>query len=115
MRRSCVVHGVHKSVSGVCFKVVATIKSVPFDQVVFLMLCLKHTGGKIDFNGIASEYEGNVSNVYNAVANGEAEEEFFDAGNHIHVLSFNGLDARFLQEHLELYVPERDFYVPMVC
>jgi hypothetical protein len=31
--------------------------SEPYDQVSFLMLCIKHCGGKIDFNALAKEAE----------------------------------------------------------
>ena len=31
--------------------------SLPFDQVSYLFLCIEHTGGKIDFNGVARDYE----------------------------------------------------------
>ena len=31
--------------------------SLPFDQVSYLFLCIQNTGGKIDFNGVARDYE----------------------------------------------------------
>jgi hypothetical protein len=31
--------------------------SLPFDQVSYLFLCVQHAGGKIDFNGVAQDYE----------------------------------------------------------
>jgi hypothetical protein len=31
--------------------------SLPFDQVSYLFLCIQHAGGKIDFGGVAQDYE----------------------------------------------------------
>lgn len=31
--------------------------SIPFDQVSYLLLCIQHAGGKIDFGGVAQDYE----------------------------------------------------------
>jgi hypothetical protein len=31
--------------------------SLAFDQVSYLFLCIQHAGGKIDFNGVARDYE----------------------------------------------------------
>jgi hypothetical protein len=33
------------------------IMSIKFDQVSFLFLCLQHAGGKIDFAGVAKDYQ----------------------------------------------------------
>jgi len=31
--------------------------SLAFDQVGYLFLCIQHAGGKIDFNGVAQDYQ----------------------------------------------------------
>ena len=31
--------------------------SIPFDQVSYLFLCIQHAGGKIDFSGVAQDYQ----------------------------------------------------------